>query len=389
MNHRLLILAFCAIASAQQPAPAPLALHSPVQDKNFYFLSTLERLPAVKQDPTLARIAAEKRKALTDPINALKWTDDEIEEVEIALRSLKIAEAPLRRSGVFIRYQSKSAEELVDQAWVDAARGINQIIDTYGAGIPPRYPLIDSVSFDVKSDAYRRLIQVIASVEEDDPSKLELFFQPSLHFALALLDANQRDEAGRLEPLETGENAAALRRIKTTQWTRFPYSAIVVPGAGTDRESISLGAWGKLRLALAAKRYRDGKAPFILVSGGYVHPNQTAHCEALEMKKSLLKDFGIPASAVIVEPHARHTTTNLRNAARLMYRYGMPFDRKALITTDQYQSTYIESPVFKERCIKELGYEPHALLGRTTTFDLAWTPRIDSLQFDSADPLDP
>ena len=45
------------------------------------------------------------------------------------------------------------------------------------------------MSFDVKSDAYRRLVKVIASVEEDDPSKLELFFQPSLHFALALLDA--------------------------------------------------------------------------------------------------------------------------------------------------------------------------------------------------------
>src|ERR1700704_3135843 len=98
---------------------------------------------------------------------------------------------------------------------------------------------------------------------------------------------------------------------------------------------------------------------------------------------------GIPAAAIMVEPHARHTTTNLRNAARLMYRYGVPFDKKALITTDQHQSTYIESPVFKERCIKELGYEPHALLGRTSTFDLEWAPRIDSLQFDSADPLDP
>jgi hypothetical protein len=43
--------------------------------------------------------------------------------------------------------------------------------------------------------------------------------------------------------------------------------------------------------------------------------------------------FGIPANAIIVDPHARHTTTKMRNAARLIYRYGMPFSAKALVTT--------------------------------------------------------
>jgi len=56
-------------------------------------------------------------------------------------------------------------------------------------------------------------VRNILAVMEEDGAALELFFQPSLSFALHLLDANHRDEAGRLEPLERGENAAALGRI--------------------------------------------------------------------------------------------------------------------------------------------------------------------------------
>ncbi|HYA16921.1 MAG TPA: YdcF family protein, partial [Bryobacteraceae bacterium] len=132
--------------------------------------------------------------------------------------------------------------------------------------------------------------------------------------------------------------------MKSVQWEKFPYSVIVVPGAGPDTLAWSFSPEGKARVTLAAKRFRDGKAPFILVSGGYVHPSQTPYCEALEMKKSLIADFGIPADAILIDPHARHTTTNIRNAVREIYRYGMPFGKKALITTDPAQSASIENP---------------------------------------------
>ena len=107
------------------------------------------------------------------------------------------------------------------------------------------------------------------------------------------------------------------------------------------------------------------------------------------MKRSLIDDFHVPAEAIIVDPHARHTTTNLRNAARLMYRYAIPFDHKALITTDAFQSAYIESDAFLKRCQQELGYQPATILGRVSLFDLEFTPRLESLQIDSMDPLDP
>jgi uncharacterized SAM-binding protein YcdF (DUF218 family) len=98
----------------------------------------------------------------------------------------------------------------------------------------------------------------------------------------------------------------------------------------------NLSPAGRLRDELAAKRFRDGKAPFLIVSGGFVHPIRTEFSEAIEMKHDLMTRFGIPADSIIVDPHARHTTTNMRNAARLMYRYGIPFDKTALVTTDPW-----------------------------------------------------
>jgi hypothetical protein len=224
----------------------------------------------------------------------------------------------------------------------------------------------------------------------EQAAEMRLFFQPTLKFALYLLDINKRDEAGRLEPLEQKENAAAVRRILTIEWSRFPYTVILVPGQGGDRMTWALAPEGKLRVEIAARRWREGKAPLILVSGGYVHPNQTPFSEAVEMKKSLMADFGVPEDAILIDPHARHTTTNLRNAAREMYRYGVPFDRAALITTDSYQSTYIESAEFAKRCEDELGYAPYRIVKRLSVFDLEWVPKVESLQIDAAgDLLDP
>jgi hypothetical protein len=43
--------------------------------------------------------------------------------------------------------------------------------------------------------------------------------------------------------------------MKSIAWDRFPYSAIVVPGAGNDRPGVALSAAGRLRVELAARRY--------------------------------------------------------------------------------------------------------------------------------------
>lgn len=416
MKTLLIFLAFCGLVLAQAPAlapaHAPLVLTKPVQDKNFYLLSLIERTPAVvealRKDAELAGTRAAKMNQLhnsltncaqdaTCYVNAVKLNADDLGQPRDALKRLyrdnasvrRLVDGPLRESGAYVRYHDQPGEELLASAWIDAARGINNIIDIYGAGKAPRYPQIDSVTYDVKSETYRRVVALAVQVLNEDRDGMPLFYQPALRFGLSLMQGNQRDEAGRLEPMERLENAAAVRKIQTTDWSKYPYTAIVVPGSGADRPGVAMSPFGTLRTQIAAKRYREGKAPFLIVSGGYVHPSQTPYCEALEMKRLLMREYGVPEDAILIDPHARHTTTNIRNAAREIYRYGFPFEKAALITTDSGQSASIESNAFRVRCMTELGYRPFANLKRLNAFDLEFLPTVESLQIDSLDPLDP
>ncbi len=102
---------------------------------------------------------------------------------------------PLRASGLYV------GDPQLAKAWEGAAVGTNRILDDYGLGKAPRYPAIDSVSFDVKSPNYDRMLDVVRAVLSDEPDGHPIFFQPSLRFALELLRVNRRDEAGRLEPM--------------------------------------------------------------------------------------------------------------------------------------------------------------------------------------------
>jgi hypothetical protein len=218
---------------------------------------------------------------------------------------------------------------------------------------------------------------------------MNLFFDPDLQLGTHLLSVQLRDEAGRHEPMETGVNKAAYQRVGTTRFADYPYSVILVPGEGPEETNVHLSPVGKLRLELAVRRYKARLAPFLLVSGGYVHPKMTPYSEAIEMKRCLMDDFGIPESAIIVDPHARHTTTNLRNAARLLFRYGFPFDKAGIIVSDPYQSEYIESKGFFDRCQGVFGYQPVRNYKRLDTYTLEFVPNLDSLSMDPADPLDP
>ncbi len=411
----VILAAVAALGLAQTlavPRHLPLVLTSPVQDKNFYLLSLMERdkeiLRAVDADPVLSRITRERKEAVarawqtcTDEVVCylapFRVTEAEVTAAETALRQLyeshasvrRMADGSLRDSGAYMRHNSKPAVEMLVLAWRETAAGINRVIDVYGEGKSPQYAEIDSVSYDVKSGLFRQTVRTALGVVNEAAGEHDAFFALPLHFALHLLGINMRDEAGRHEPLELKDNAAAVRYIRTIAWDHYAYSVIVVPGSGTDRLTWNISGASKLRSELAARRFREKKAPLILVSGGYVHPNQTAYAEGIEMKKYLVDNLGIPAEAVIVEPHARHTTTNMRNAARLIYRYGIPFGKKALVTTDNSQSASMESLEFGRRCVRELGYEPQRILGRISPFDLEFLPVIDALHIDPLDPLDP
>ncbi|MEG8052113.1 ElyC/SanA/YdcF family protein [Sphingomonas aerolata] len=84
-------------------------------------------------------------------------------------------------------------------------------------------------------------------------------------------------------------------------------------------------------------------------------PRGTASSEPSRIRRALIERYAIPADRIILEPYARHTTTNLRNATRRMVALGIPLDRPTLIVTDAQQSAYIESPTFITRNTAELG----------------------------------
>jgi hypothetical protein len=107
------------------------------------------------------------------------------------------------------------------------------------------------------------------------------------------------------------------------------------------------------------------------------------------MKKVLLQDYHVPEAAILVEAHARHTTTNLRDAARKIYRYNIPMNKPVLVVSDAAQITYIASQPFSDRCLKELGYLPYRILKRPSDTGLILVPTLESLQQDPLDPLDP
>jgi hypothetical protein len=156
-----------------------------------------------------------------------------------------------------------------------------------------------------------------------------------------------------------------------------PWPFLIVPGytprwgwkRGLHRRAIE-------RLERALDDLRAGLAPAVIVSGGTVHSDEN---EAVLMREWLLAR-GVEASRVLVEPCARHTTTNLRNAGRIVLAHGA---REALVVTSDSpdwrprrrwrfgeQGYYVGFPwlsSFHLRCLVELGYrvgeltwlEPH------------------------------
>jgi hypothetical protein len=407
-------------AAASAPPPAepkrtdqPSVSGSIIQDKNFYLLTVFETDSVARGRLQSDAVLSEALKARLERIKAARetckgevacllspflWSEAEIQAVNDRILAVlrpngaltALVQRRLRPSGRFQRYAGLSDEGLLQQAWRDAAEGMNHILKVWGLGEPPLYPLIDSISYapgdKMWSDGVGDMVDVYLAAPE---AQRALVFQPSLQAALDVLYMNDRDEAARLEPLSLGENKAALAYAQTINWRAFPYPAMLIPGRSPTLKDNPLSPEAKMKLRLAARRFKAGLAPLIITSGGFVSPSQTRYCEACEMKRELMRAYGIPARAILIDPYARHTTTNLRNAFRLLFEAGAPLDRPILVTTTDYQSRYIEAPVFQQRCLRELGYACYSDLKRVSMFDTRLNLPLLSLHRDARDPLDP
>lgn len=123
----------------------------------------------------------------------------------------------------------------------------------------------------------------------------------------------------------------------------------------------------------AARLYHAGKAPRILLSGGQRNPT-TEGDEATAMA-GLLRDFGVPADALILEKASRTTTENAVETARILNQLGV--HRILLVTSALHMPRALLS--FSNRGLQvapastDIETVPHS-------FGLVeWIPRADVL----------
>ncbi|MDF0709032.1 YdcF family protein [Flagellimonas okinawensis] len=378
-----------------------------LQEKIFYLFTAIENdakvMELLKADAPLraywdkmTRPSASLPKDGKEIIAPFLWSQSDIKTVGKRLVELSRDNAEfndllksLRASRRYANFETAPDDQYLYKIWEQCAKGLDTVLEVYGAGKTPFYGRIDSVSFDVRSKRYIYAVNTLRSQAQEAAKEGQLFFRPSLEFALNLLYANHRDEAVRYDPLDKKENAKAIAAIGTTDFSAYPYASIVVLGGGPENYRDRLSIAGKINLQLAMKEYRAKKAPFIIVSGGHVHPYMTPYCEALEMKNELIEEYGVPEAHIIIEPYARHTTTNMRNATRLMVDYGIPLEQKSLVVTNPSHSEYTGSGTFTERCREELGYQPVNIHARLSPTTLEFTGNMVSFHQNPNQPLDP
>ncbi len=361
----------------------------------------------LQHDPVLSKLSADKRADLLAAVKSntkdfrncaekFKFSNEEIIQIGNRLGELyqpanelgKLVGQHLIPSGCYQLYNGQGDKQLLIKAWEQDAKAINHTINVYTEGEKPNYPQIDSIGFNIKERSYPEMVSLNAGLALSETQKDGLFYAPSMFFALQSLEINERNRAGDFEPLAETVNKAALTYAASVKWNHYPYTLILIPGEGPEEKDVELSAGGMLRCRLAALQYHQGMAPFIMVSGGCVHPYKTKYNEAAEMKKFLMQALHIPEYAILMEPHARHTTTNLRNCVRLIYRYGFPMDKPCITSTAKSQSMYI-SQVMTGRCEKELGYVPYTNGKRLSDTELEFYPLAVSLQIDFDEPMDP
>jgi hypothetical protein len=216
-------------------------------------------------------------------------------------------------------------------------------------------------------DALLRQAALYASVADAHP-------EGPLPFELACtLPDNVRRAAA-------GNNARTLRALAdaSAKGTRFAYAAVATFGFGESAQSgsplvsfrpgdacptldareLAVLSVNRERAARGAQAYHAGVAPVVTTSGGAIHGTLV---EAFMLDYLLTCVHGVPADAVLVDPCADHTHTNLRNTGALVRGIG---GRTAYVVTEGIQAGYLEEwTVFDliggsidQRALRDFGY---------------------------------
>jgi len=381
------------------PAAAQQANEKVLRSKLFYLPVQLDAHAALKKDAVWQQLGSvyheRVKQARRECKNAacyaaaLRLRPEEVLQAgnNLVTHDMQKVVRAIRKAGYYSKDTALSDTALLRFAWQQTAAEMNYIFDIYLGGKRPRYAAIDSVSFNVNTPAFITQAEKLLDRELERSSASSPYYTLPLNLAMDILLLNGRDEAARYEPLTAGQNAKAYARIAHTTWENYPYTALLVPGFGPDKPGVRIDYRAVARCKMAAERFNRKMAPFIIVSGGHVYPHRTPYSEAVEMKRYLMQEFKIPEAAIIIEPHARHTTTNMRNAGRLMYRFHMPLNKPALVVTDTAQMLMIAN--LDERCMRELGTVPYRDVKVLNKNEASFYPVAHSFFINVFDVLDP
>jgi hypothetical protein len=205
----------------------------------------------------------------------------------------------------------------------------------------------------------------IAAGGGDDPLPLEL---------ACTLPADVRRAAARAN----GRTVRALAAHLETS-APYPYAAVSTFGYGFGAQSksallpyrfdgacptlsepeIALFDSNVIRAQRAADAYAGRVAPVVIVTGGAIHSLLT---EAFMLAYLASCRFGVPQDAILLDPCADHTHTNMRNTGSLVKAIA---GRSAYIVTDDFlQSRYLEEYTsfdfmfgsIDQRSLRDFGY---------------------------------
>jgi uncharacterized SAM-binding protein YcdF (DUF218 family) len=127
--------------------------------------------------------------------------------------------------------------------------------------------------------------------------------------------------------------------VKSLEWQQIPKGAlptadaIVVLGGATKskfppRPSVDLSEAGD-RVLYGAQLYREGKAPFIIASGGRIDWRGGGPSESADLAE-ILKTLGVPDSAILQDPTSLNTYQNAVNVKQIITKRGI---RRILLVT--------------------------------------------------------
>lgn len=139
--------------------------------------------------------------------------------------------------------------------------------------------------------------------------------------------------------LVSGNSWAARSLARSLEWQNLPSyplpntDAIVVLGGATrmptpPRPTVEVNEGGD-RLLYAAYLYKQNKAPLIILSGGRIEWYGGSSAEAVDMA-TILKEMGVPESAMVLEPNSRNTYENAVNVRQILVQRGI---RQILLVT--------------------------------------------------------